>query len=79
MHLPRLGVVFGNFLGGSGAGQVQVFCPGDFNFSGSITLDDVFDFLFAYFAESAAADFNGSGSATVQDIFEFLAAYFGAC
>jgi hypothetical protein len=63
----------------SGVGQVQVFCPPDFNLSGDVSVQDVFDFLTAYFAGAAAADFNGDGAISVQDIFDFLAAYFGAC
>ena len=48
----------------------------DFNGSGSITVQDIFDFLAAYFGSDPCADFNGSGAITVQDIFDFLAAYF---
>jgi len=55
------------------------FCPGDFNASGAVSVQDIFDFLAAYFAGDPAADINNSGSVTVQDIFDFLAAYFTAC
>jgi probable HAF family extracellular repeat protein len=54
-------------------------CPADFNGSGDITVQDIFDFLAAYFTTDPRADFNGSGSVTVQDIFDFLAAYFAGC
>ncbi len=54
-------------------------CPADFNNSGSVTVQDIFDFLAAYFAGDPSADFNNSGSVTVQDIFDFLAAYFAGC
>jgi hypothetical protein len=54
-------------------------CPADFNGSGSVTVQDIFDFLAAYFSSSSAADINGSGSVTVQDIFDFLSLYFIGC
>ena len=54
-------------------------CPADFNQSGGITVQDIFDFLAAYFAQFPSADFNHSGGITVQDIFDFLAAYFTGC
>ncbi len=54
-------------------------CPADFNQSGAVTVQDIFDFLAAYFSSDPAADFNQSGSVTVQDIFDFLAAYFTGC
>jgi len=55
------------------------FCPADVNDSGTVTVQDIFDFLTAYFASSALADVNGSGAVTLQDIFDFLAFYFGGC
>ena len=55
-------------------------CRVDFNFDGSVTIQDLFDFLNAYFTGVIpAADFNRSGMATTQDIFDFLAAYFVGC
>jgi hypothetical protein len=55
-------------------------CPPDINQSGTLTVQDIFDFLAAYFAGQPGGDFNGSGMpATVQDIFDFLAAYFAGC
>ncbi len=54
-------------------------CAGDFNLSGTTTVQDVFDFLSAWFALDPRADFNGSGSVTVQDIFDFLAGWFAGC
>jgi hypothetical protein len=54
-------------------------CPADFNASGSATVQDIFDFLAAYFSNSPSADVNGSGEVTVQDIFDFLSIYFGGC
>ncbi len=55
-------------------------CPADFNHSGPpVTVQDIFDFLAGYFAQSTEADFNGTGGISVQDIFDFLAAYFAGC
>jgi len=51
---------------------------GDFNQSGGTGVQDIFDFLAAYFSADPRADINGSGSLTVQDIFDFLSAYFGS-
>lgn len=56
-----------------------VACAGDFNHSGVVTVQDVFDFLAAYFSGSATADVNNSGSVTLQDIFDYLTAYFTPC
>ena len=53
-------------------------CAADFNNSGSLSVDDIFDFLNAWFAGNPAADFNGGGLA-VQDIFDFLNAWFAGC
>jgi hypothetical protein len=54
-------------------------CKADYNQNGSVTVQDIFDFLGGYFSVNPNADINGSGSVTVQDIFDFLAAYFGGC
>ncbi|MDZ4686824.1 MAG: hypothetical protein SH850_17260 [Planctomycetaceae bacterium] len=54
-------------------------CFADFNCSGAATVQDIFDFLAAFFANSASADYNDSGDVSVQDIFDYLAAYFAGC
>jgi hypothetical protein len=59
--------------------SVSIRCQGDFNGVGGVTVQDIFDFLAAYFAGSPAADVNGVGGVTVQDIFDFLGAYFTVC
>ncbi|MCC6321207.1 MAG: VCBS repeat-containing protein [Phycisphaerales bacterium] len=60
-------------------GLVTFACPGDFNLSGSVTVQDIFDFLAAYFSADPRADFNDSAAITVQDLFDFLSAYFAPC
>jgi hypothetical protein len=61
------------------AGAWFTFCPSDINRSGSLTVQDIFDFLARYFAGSLDGDFNGTGGISVQDLFDFLAAYFAGC
>lgn len=54
-------------------------CAADFNNSGSATVQDIFDYLNAYFAGSLTADTNNSGDLSVQDLFDFLSLYFQGC
>ncbi|MFN7022037.1 MAG: hypothetical protein ACK4WH_12020 [Phycisphaerales bacterium] len=56
------------------ADGTRLRCPCDWNNTGSLTVQDIFDFLTSYF--SGSADFNGDGMTTVQDIFDFIACYF---
>lgn len=58
---------------------LQLTCRADFNGVGGVTVQDVFDFLSAYFNGSVTADFNGVGGVSLQDIFDFLVAYFAGC
>ncbi len=55
-------------------------CPGDFNASGKLSVQDLFDYLAAYFSGEPRADFNDSGTISLQDLFDYLTAYFaGTC
>ena len=54
-------------------------CAADFDCSGAASVQDIFDFLAAYFGNNPRADFNHSGAISVQDIFDFLSAYFAGC
>ncbi len=54
-------------------------CKADYNHSGAVSVQDIFDFLSGYFTLNPQADFNASGSVSVQDIFDFLAGYFTGC
>ncbi len=54
-------------------------CTADFNCSGGVTVQDIFDFLAAYFVSDPTADVNGIGGVTVQDIFDYLTTYFVGC
>lgn len=53
-------------------------CVADFNCSGTVSVQDIFDFLAAWFAGTPTADINGGGIG-VQDIFDFLSAWFAGC
>jgi acetyl esterase/lipase len=54
-------------------------CPGDWNTNGAVSVQDIFDFLGAYFAGVPSADVNDSGAISVQDVFDMLAAHFTPC
>jgi cytochrome c5 len=54
-------------------------CRADFNHSGAASVQDIFDFLAAYFAGESRTDINGANGLSVQDIFDFLALYFADC
>ena len=54
-------------------------CPADFNGNGTIEVQDIFDFLYAWFAQDALTDFNTTGAIEVQDIFDFLTEWFTGC
>jgi hypothetical protein len=58
-------------------------CTADFNNSGSVTVQDVFDFLAAFFNDltggGRTGDVNGDGAVTVQDVFDYVRAYFSGC
>ena len=75
------GLYGGNIQSGMNGFQLvlQTECRADWNSSGSVTVQDIFDFLSAWFANAPTADFNGNGAITVQDIFDFLAAWFAGC
>lgn len=53
-------------------------CLADWNSSGMVTVQDLFDFLASFFGPDGA-DFNHSGMTSVQDLFDYLAAYFAGC
>lgn len=54
-------------------------CRADFNENGTVSAQDIFDFLGAWFSGDHRADFNGANCLTAQDIFDFLAAWFAGC
>ena len=54
-------------------------CPADFNCQAGVTVQDVFDFLAAWFDGDLRADVNQAGGVTVQDVFDYLGAWFEGC
>jgi hypothetical protein len=54
-------------------------CPADFNCSGAVSFQDLFDFLAAWYAHDPRSSIGHTGPPTVQDIFDFLAAWFAGC
>ncbi len=53
-------------------------CIADFDGVGGVTVQDIFEFLNAWFANDPRADINGGG-VDVPDIFDFLNAWFSGC
>jgi hypothetical protein len=82
----------GNFQGVGSvcgpAGNPTTCCPANFNRVNGLEVQDIFDFINAWFAGCTAvgpgncrfgsADFNGNGLA-VQDIFDYLNTWFAGC
>ncbi len=60
-------------------GFVSFRCPADTNDSGTLSVQDIFDFLGAWFAVGPDADFNTDGVVSAQDIFDFLSSWFAGC
>lgn len=54
-------------------------CRADFNYSDIVSVQDLFDYLAAFFDGESDADFNENGVLTVQDFFDFLEAFFAGC
>ncbi len=72
-------VVSNTCASATSSAAVWTICPADFNCSGVVNINDIFDFLAGWFAGAPAADFNGVGGIGIQDIFDFLAAWFAGC
>lgn len=59
---------------------VQDFgCPADFDLDRQVGVQDLLDYLAAYFVGDVRADMNFNGTADLADLFDFLALYFGGC
>jgi hypothetical protein len=56
-----------------------LYCQADIDCSGSVTVQDIFAFLGAWFAGEDAGDFNHADGISIQDIFDFLSAWFDGC
>ncbi len=66
-----------------GASDVAFFdnfiCPADFDQSGTLSTQDIFAFLNAWFEGNITADFDASGGLSIQDIYAYLSAWFAGC
>ncbi|HMN39874.1 MAG TPA: GC-type dockerin domain-anchored protein [Phycisphaerales bacterium] len=54
-------------------------CLADFNGDDVLSVQDIFDFLNAWFAGSCFADYNHINGLGVQDIFDYLNSWFAGC
>ncbi len=61
------------------AGNPVTCCAANFNRSNGLTVQDVFDFLSAWFDGDLQADTNGDGRLSVGDVFLFLSLWFAGC
>lgn len=67
--------------------RISFFCPrqgcgncaADMTGDGETTVQDIFEFLAAFFAGDIRADLNASMTLSVQDVFDFLTEYFTGC
>jgi hypothetical protein len=54
-------------------------CAADYNCSGGLSVQDVFDYLNGWFGQQSRADMNGDGALTAEDIFSFVGMWFAGC
>jgi probable HAF family extracellular repeat protein len=59
--------------------ELPPWCAADFNGVNGTDVQDILEFVNAWFASAPSADFNGVGGVTVQDIFDFLNAWLAGC
>jgi hypothetical protein len=63
----------------SGPYNIVVRCFADFDQNGTLSPQDIFSLLSAYFAANLDADTNGSNTLSPDDLFAFLTIYFAGC
>ena len=56
---------------------VNSVCRADWNQDRNLTIQDLLDYLVAYFAGNG--DFNGADGTNIQDLLDYLVAYFSGC
>jgi uncharacterized membrane protein len=64
---------------GAQAYIIVTTCPADFDNNGSRTIDDIFVFINAWFAQDPRADFDHMNGINIDDIFIFINAWFAGC
>lgn len=57
----------------------QTCCFADFNRESGVTVQDIFDYLEAWFTLDPAANYDGAPGVTLQDLFTFLDYWFTGC
>ncbi len=74
-------VIQGSSACNDAGNAVSPCCHADFNKSGTVSAQDIFDYLGAWFAGSPFARLGGDGLGmpSVPDIFAFLGAWFAGC
>jgi hypothetical protein len=55
------------------------FCPAEFNCSGTLTTQDIFDYLNAWLAADPAADIDGIPGLATGDLFAYITEWFMGC
>lgn len=66
-------------IAGTGEITFEVVCLADFNRDNSVTLQDLFEYMDAWFAAAPDADVNNDQAVTLQDLFDFLDLWFVGC
>lgn len=61
------------------SGNPITCCIANFNQMDGVTVQDLFDYLDAWFTLAPAANLNGDTNVTVQDLFDYLDAWFAGC
>jgi hypothetical protein len=54
-------------------------CPANFNQTNGVEIQDLFDFLTAWFAHSMSADFNHDNTLSTSDVWAFTSAWYAGC
>lgn len=73
------GGLFGSSFGLAAADHRLVFCRADFNRDGTTSLQDLFDYVAAWFGRTEAAEYDRAPGLSDADVFSFLAAWFAGC
>jgi hypothetical protein len=59
--------------------ELQMGCPGDFNFDGAVTSQDFFEFMASFFGEQQGIDYTQDGAVDSADFFMFMSEFLGGC
>ena len=61
------------------AGERLVLCRADVNRDGTTSIQDLLDYLTAWFARDQAAEFDGTPGLRENDVWVFLSEWFAGC